>query len=62
MTDPHSAMRSAHWCFRALRSCTDPELAAELRFMARTLLARAREKLLRMRTRRKALAGLRQAG
>ncbi len=61
MSDPGSAMRSAHWCFRTLRTCTDPQLAAELLFLAQSLLRQARAKLARMRAGRKALAALKQA-
>ena len=61
MSDPRSAMRSAHWCFQKLRSCTDPQLAAELRFLAQSLMRQARAKLARMRAARKALTEIKQA-
>ena len=61
MSNPRSATRSAHWCFRTLRTCTDPQLAAELRFLARSLVRQAREKLARMRAARKGLRELKQA-
>lgn len=56
MSDPRDAMRSAHWCFRTLRGCKDPQMASELRFLAQSLVRQARAKLDAMRARRKALA------
>jgi hypothetical protein len=45
-------LRSAHWCFRALRECTDRDMVAELRFLAQSLLRQAREKRDAARARR----------
>ena len=61
MTNPRTAFRSAHWCFQKLRTCTDPQMAAELQFLAQSLIRQARAKLARMRAGRKAVAALKQA-
>lgn len=61
MANPRSAMRSAHWCFQKLRTCTDPQLAAELQFLARSLIRQARAKLAQMRGNRKAMIEIKQA-
>ena len=63
--DPTTKMRSAHWCFQALKSCKDPQLAAELQFLAQSLLRQARAKLAEARAvrnaARKALTTVSQA-
>ena len=58
-TDP--MMRSAHWCFQALKSCKDPQLAAELQFLAQSLIRQARAKLAQARVARKSLTTVSQA-
>ncbi len=55
-TNSRALERSAHWCFQKLRDCRDPDLAAELRFLATSLLRRARATLAEARAARRRLA------
>jgi DNA-binding TFAR19-related protein (PDSD5 family) len=61
MANHRSVLRSAHWCFEKLRTCTDPQLAAELQFLARSLVRQARARLARMRMNRRALSTVKHA-
>jgi hypothetical protein len=50
--DSRALLRSAQWCFQKLRDCRDPDLAAELRFLAGILLRQAQARLTERRVRR----------
>lgn len=51
--DSRALLRSAQWCLQKLRDCRDPDLAAELRFLAAMLLRQTQARLTERRLRRR---------